>query len=196
MKHLKYLAIAAVVAIPLMATFAGVASATTLEITGTKQTGAVTIKVSLEPGSSMVTADELGTTMDTCTGSTIESTTTASTAVSGNPIHGNVSSLTFTSCSHTSDVVSKGGLSIRWIKGTTNGTVSSYNAEIPIRSTFFGITVTCKTGNGTDIGTLTGKASGQATLDLNATVDCGALGNTFWAGSYVVTSPEGLGVVE
>jgi hypothetical protein len=194
MNNLRKLGLAVLAAMALAAFLsAGNASATTLEVKGVKQTGAVTLKGSLETGTSAILKDELGSTTDTCTGGTVEGTTSTFT---GANVSGPVSGFTITGCSHTTDVVSKGSVFVSWIKGTTNGTVSSANAEVSVRSTFFGVTATCKTGAGTDIGTITGKASGQATLDVNATLDCGALGNGFLTGSGVVTSPEGLGIVE
>jgi hypothetical protein len=204
MKYLKMLGLAAVAAMALTAFVASTASATTLEVKGVKQTGAVTIKATLEPGTSAVLKDELGSTTDTCTGSTVEGKTEESetTKFTGAHVGGKISTLDFTGCSHTTDVLANGSLSVTWIKPVketdpkTNGTVSSANAEVRVQSTFFGISAICKTGAGTDIGTLTGKASGQATMDINATLDCGSLGKGFWTGLYLVTSPEGLGVVE
>jgi hypothetical protein len=197
MKYLKILGLAAVAAMALMA-MASTASATTLEVKGVKQNASVTLKSSIEAGTSAVLKDELGSTTDTCTGSEVEGKTESSgtTTFTSADVGGKVGKLTFSGCSHTTDVVANGSLSVTWIKNTTNGTVSSANAEVTVRSTFFGVTANCKTGAGTDIGTLTGKASGQATMDINGTLDCGSLGNGFWTGSYVVTSPEGLGVVE
>jgi hypothetical protein len=52
----------------------------------------------------------------------------------------------------------------------------------------------CKTGAGTDIGTLTGTTIGLATLDINATIACGILGNSSWTGTYTVTFPSSLNV--
>jgi hypothetical protein len=196
MKYLKMLGLSALAAMALSAILASGASATTLEVTGVKKNEAVTIVATLEPNTSAILKDELGSTTDTCTESTVKGTTTKFTAAGVNPIHGNIETLTFDKCSHTTDVVANGSLSVSWIKGTTNGTVSSSNAEVTVRSTFFGITATCKTGAGTDIGTITGKATGNATMDINGTIDCGSLGNSAWTGSYWVTEPHNLGVVE
>ena len=53
----------------------------------------------------------------------------------------------------------------------------------------------CKTGEGTAIGNLTGVASGHATMEINATLNCGPhLSSARWTGTYTVTSPTGLGV--
>ena len=190
MKYLKMLGLAAIAAMALMAVVgASAASATTLEIGGVTQNQQVTIEATLATGTSAILKDKNGTTNDTCTGSTVEGATTAF-----DPPSGPISALTFTGCSHTTDVISKGNLSVAWTSGT-NGTVSSNGAEVTVKSTVFGISAVCKTGVGTAIGTLTGVASGNATMHINATtLDCGALGTSSWTGTYTVTSPSGLGV--
>jgi hypothetical protein len=66
--------------------------------------------------------------------------------------------------------------------------VKSSGAEVTVVSTFFGASATCKTGAGTTIGTLTGVSAGDATMDINATINCGILGNSAWTGTYTVTS--------
>ena len=197
MKYLKMLGLAAIAAMALLAFVgAGTASATTLEVKGVKQTGSVAIKASLKAGTSAILKDKNGTTNDTCTGSTVEGSTTVTTgtAVSG-PI--NKGGLTFTGCSHTTHVLKEkeGTLKVEWTSGT-NGKVISSGAEVTVVSTVFGASAVCKTGAGTEVGTLTGVAAGQATMHINATtLDCGILGTSSWTGTYVVTSPEGLGVV-
>jgi hypothetical protein len=196
MKYVKMLGLAAVAAMALMA-FAGSASATTLEIGGVAQNRAVTITASLKTGTSALLKDELGTTTDTCTASSVVGTTSAF-----DPPSGPVGTLTFTGCSHTTTVIANGNLSVAWTSGT-NGTVSSNGAEVTVVSTFFGASATCKTGTGTPIGTLTGVSTGDATMDINATLNCGILGSSSWTGTYTVTSatsstlPSGtsLGVV-
>jgi len=199
MKYLKMLGLAAVAAMALMAIGASAASATTLEVGGVAKNSAVTITASLEPGTSAILKDELGSTTDTCTESTVHGATVSPfTATNSNPIGGPVSTLDFGNCSHTTDVIANGSLSVSWINGTTDGTVSSSGAQVKVRSTFFGITANCDTGAGTDIGRLTGTGdtSKHATMDISATLDCTALGNGTWTGSYTVTSPTGLGVVQ
>jgi hypothetical protein len=189
MKHLKMLGVAALAAMGLMA-FAGSASATTLSVEGVKKNEAVTIKATLAAGSSALLKDKNGTTADTCTGSTVEGTTTAF-----DPPSGPVSKLEFTGCSHTTHVLKPGSLSVAWISNT-EGTVTSSGAEVTVVSTVFGASAICKTGTGTVVGTLTGVASGHATMDIDATnsLNCGILGTSSWTGTYTVTSPTGLGV--
>jgi hypothetical protein len=97
-------------------------------------------------------------------------------------------------CTSESIIVDNAGqISIEHIPGTTNGTVVWENAQITF-PTGFG-QANCKFGAGTDIGTLTGASSGHATLDIKAVINCGFfLPSTVWEGTYVVTSPTGLGV--
>jgi hypothetical protein len=191
MKYLKMLGLAAVAAMALMAVAAGSASATTLEKAGVVQTGAVEIKASLESGTSAKLQKTDGSFANTCTESSVEGKTTVFT---GTAVSGPISLLTFKKCTTESVVVdAAGSLSIERIGSTTNGTVKSSGAKVTVPSPFGALT--CVTSEGTDIGTLTGKASGQATMDISAVLNCGFLApSATWTGSYVVTSPEGLGV--
>jgi hypothetical protein len=192
MKHLKILGLMALTAMAVMAFGAASASATTLEIGGVAQNKSVTIESTLASGTSAILKDEFGTTTDTCTSSTVKGSTVS--PFTGTTVGGTVSSLTFGNCTHTTTVLANGSLSVAWTSGT-NGSVKSSGAEVTVNSTFFGASAVCKTGSGTTIGTLTGVKSGKATMDINATIACGILGNSSWTGTYSVTSPEGLGVV-
>jgi len=189
---LKILALTAVAAMALLA-FASTASATTFEIKGVKQTGAVTIDMSLEKGTSFLETTTAGEFVNTCTESTIKITTT--TPFTGTRIGGPVAVLTFAGCTQEPFVVHTAGyLTFENIAGTTNATVFWDSLKVTTPSVFG--TLTCTTAaTGTDIGTLTGKASGFATLDLSAVINCGfLLPSTKWEAKYEVTSPEGLGV--
>jgi hypothetical protein len=190
MKYLKMLGLAAVAAMALMAIGATAASATTLEISGAAQNKTVAISASLEPGTSALLKDSAGTTTDTCTTSQVNGSTTVFT---GAAVSGPISTLTFGNCTHTTTVIAKGSLSVTNIAGTTNGTVSSSGAEVTVQSTAFGASAVCKTGAGTDIGTLTGVKSGNATMDINGKISCGILGTATWTGAYTVTTAN-LGV--
>jgi hypothetical protein len=193
MKYLKMIGLAAIAAAVLMAIVgASAASATTLEVEGVTKNASVSIVASLTPGTSALLKDSAGTTTDTCTTSEVKGATespfTGSTYVGGI-----VSSLTFGNCSHTTTVLKPGKLDIDW-DGGTNGTVISTEAEVTVVSTAFGISAVCKTGAGTDIGTLTGVKTGHALMHINGKISCGILGTSTWTGSYTVTSPTGLGV--
>jgi hypothetical protein len=199
MKLTKILGIAAVAALALMA-FASSASATTLEIKGAKQTTEVKLEATLASGTSAVLTNTPESFGNTCSVSTVAGKTekTFTTAGSG-PIGGPITSLGFSKCTHeTVKVNTNGTLSVEWIKGTTNGTVKSTGASVTTPVALFGGTtnVTCTT-NATDLGTITGSKEGNATMDINAVLNCGALlPSALWKGTYTVTSPLGLGVVE
>jgi hypothetical protein len=61
--------------------------------------------------------------------------------------------------------------------------------------TIFGsIVTTTRTTNETDIGTLTGKASGTAVIDITAVLNCGSILPTVrWVGTYNLTTSAGAG---
>jgi hypothetical protein len=172
---------------------AATASATTLETNGVKQTGAVTIEATLS--GSTVLKDTSNSFLDTCTVSTLKATTSVFT---GTLISGPISTLSYSKCTHEPAVVDQAGsLSIERVAGTTNGTVRSTGAKWTLPVTIFGsvITATCAT-SATDIGTLTGVASGNATLDLNGVLNCGSIiPSARWEGKYLVTG-QPLGVTE
>jgi len=191
MKHLKISSLLVTAALASGLFGASTASATTLTITGERQFQSITILKSLKSGSSLIVKDKNGTTNNTCTGSTIHGSSVS-------PYTGAVvrvpAKITYSGCSHTTQVLAGGEISYAWTSGL-NGTVSSSGAEITIKSTVFGISAICKTGAGTAIGTLTGTTSGNATMDLNATtIDCGALGTSSMTGTYITTVPHALGV--
>jgi len=189
MKYLKMLGLAAVAAMALMAVTAGSASATTLEIKGVTQNTAVTIKASLKSGTSAILKDTAGISSNTCTASSVEGKSEA--PFSNATVTGAVSTLTFSSCAREPVTKDAGGkLHITWTSGT-NGTVTSSGAEVTTGSPFG--TLNCKTNAGTHLGTLTGVASGNATMTINAALSCSGISSK-WEATYVVTTPEGLGV--
>ncbi|HEX3040905.1 MAG TPA: hypothetical protein VHP56_02295 [Solirubrobacterales bacterium] len=189
MKHLKMLGLAAVAATALMAFAAGPASATTLSINGVTQTGAVAIEASIAAGNSAILKDTSGFSQNTCTTSVAKGSTDTKT---GEAVTGKLSSLTFSNCTRTVTVHKPGALEILWISGSTNGTVYSENAQVTSGSPI-GI-LNCTTGETTHIGTLTGIASGSATMHINALINCGIISSAKWEGTYTITSPSGLGV--
>lgn len=190
MKPLKKLGLAAVAAMALAASVASAASATTLEVGGVTQNSAVTITMSMQPGTSAVMSRTDGSLAGTCTTSTAHGTTTVFT---GSKVTAPLSTLTFESCTRPLTVHKPGNLFVEYETGGTNGTVFSENTRVTM-STPFG-TVNCETGEGTDIGTLTGVSSGHATLHINAVTSCGfLLPSATWKGSYVITGPTGLGL--
>jgi hypothetical protein len=190
MKLSKILGVVAVAALALMA-FASTASATTLEKGGVKQTGAVEIHATLKSGTSALLEDTSGFFANTCTESTVAGKTSVFT---GTVVSGPITTLTFGSCKENPVEVKKtGSLTVENIAGTTNGTVRSIGAEVKTPSPFGTLTCVTAASPGTDLGTLTGVASGNASLAVNASLNCGAI-TAKWTATYTVTTPTGLGV--
>jgi hypothetical protein len=192
MKYLKMLGLAAVAAMALMAVGAGSASATTLTKTGVTQSTSVTITASLEPGTTALLATTSGGFANTCSESHVHGETVA--PFSGAVIGGPITELSFSGCTTSPVVVdTMGSLSIERIGATNNGTVRSAGAKVTVPSPFGPLT--CSTGAGTDIGTLTGSSTGAGTMDIKAVLNCGFLvPSAKWEGSYIVTEPHSLGV--
>ncbi|HET8815695.1 MAG TPA: hypothetical protein VFM51_12175 [Solirubrobacterales bacterium] len=204
MKYLKMLSLAAVAAMALMAFGAGTASATKLYKHTTALGVGTEITASLASGTSSRLTTTGGTTLNTCTSSSvageIENAGGASATVEGNVEPEN---LTWTNCSTGSVTTTVGGnLVIHHIAGTTNGTLTAEDFEVTV-DTFFG-PCTYVAGEGTHLGTLTGNSStsGHATMDINAIVtrkaedpdDGTCPSSARWVGTYTVTSPTGLNV--
>ncbi|HWI97045.1 MAG TPA: hypothetical protein VNS60_13350 [Solirubrobacterales bacterium] len=208
MKYLKMLGLAAVAAMALTAFGAGTASATTLATSGTAENASITIEASIKPGTSAVLRTTGGLFANTCTesnvlGKTVAPFTKAPTEEEPKArIGGPIETLTFKKCSEEEVKVDENGeLDIEWISGTTNGTVRSKGAKVTVPSPFGKLT--CTTGAGTDIGTLTGVTKAQeeaeppvkhATMDINGVINCGIIPSALWQGTYTVTGPTGLGV--
>jgi hypothetical protein len=176
-----------------MLAFTGTASATTFETKGVAENAAIKYVMSLE-GSLRVT-DTNGFFANTCTTSAVEGTTNVFT---GALVSAPISKLTFENCTESPVVVDAGGiLTFTNIAGTTNGTVRSIGTKVTVPSPFSSTPLTCTTAAspGTDIGTLTGKKEGTATLDYTAVLNCGFfLPSAHVVGSYAVTSPLNLGI--
>lgn len=193
MKFTKILGVVAVAALALMA-FASTASATSLEIKGVKATTDVTIEATIKSGTSALLTDTSKFFANTCTSSKVVGNDSTSTGGSGKKVEGPITTLEFSSCKEEpvkADI--NGSLTVENITGTTNGTVRSIGAEVTSPSPFGQLDCKTVAAPGTDIGTITGVASGSATMDISATMNCGAI-TAIWSGTYSVTSPEGLGV--
>jgi hypothetical protein len=204
MRQLKLLGLAATAALALTAMFgAAGAWATTLEETGVTKNSSVTLTLSLKSGTSSITRDTAAFSQNTCTTSNVHGSTTVFTGASvTGPLTGHTakekeegklpsSGMSFSGCTRPVTVHDPGTLEITYTSGT-NGTVASEETLVTIGSAF-GI-LTCDTGATTKIGTLTGVAGGSATMDVNAVLNCGIFPSAKWEATYVVTSPDGLGV--
>jgi hypothetical protein len=180
----------AVLAALALLTLVSSASATTFEVKGVKKNEALTIQASLKIGTSVLLSDTFGGFANTCTSSQF-------TWVIWGPyttvtLEGSTHLVSFSSCKEERVVIDEQGeMYLTNIGGTTNGTMSWRNYKITTPSPYGALT--CVSGTSRDIGTLTGVSSGNATLDVNATLNCGII-TAKWTGTYSITSPEGLGV--
>jgi hypothetical protein len=197
-RRLNRIALTALVAT--LGALAGVTSApaTVLEVGGDPENSKVEITASLEAGTSAFfsgTSGEMyGPYGNICTESHASGNTES--PYSGSKVTGPISVLSFTGCEFPVTVHKAGKLYVEHIAGTTNGTVSSEEAQVTVKVRV-GATVNCTTGAGADLGTLTGVSSGHATMHINAVLNCGfLLPSALWKGSYTITSPTGLGVLK
>jgi hypothetical protein len=201
------LGLAAVSATAFMA-FASTASATTLEVGGTAKNESVSISSSLATGTSAILKSTSGSTENTCTTSSVEGSTAkpfTAEVTKQNPrgsIGGPISTLSWSNCTRSVTVHSKGDLEVAWTSGT-NGTLYSKNAEVTVGAPIVGYLICVTSAEGTQIGTATGVTKAQeeaeppikhAAIHISANLDCGISG--VWTGTYTVTSPTGLGIVK
>ncbi|HEY5941346.1 MAG TPA: hypothetical protein VIT89_00605 [Solirubrobacterales bacterium] len=192
MKYLKNLGLAAIAAMAFMAFAASSASATTsLEVNGEAKAN-VFITATIESGNSALLQRTDGSFANTCTESHVEGTSGAN---GGTTVTGTVSNLSFSKCTRPVSVHAGGTLHIEHTAGT-DGTVSSSGAQVTVGSIFG--TLNCKTNTGTHLGNVTGTdgtPKNHAIMHINAVIDCGFLvPSAKWEGTYVVTTPTGLGV--
>lgn len=188
----KLIGAAALSALALLAIGASTASATTLEVNGVTKNEPVTILASLEPGTSFVVTRTDGFLLNTCLNSHFHGATAA--PYTGSRVTGPLTTKFYGECVFPVVVHKPGQFYIEHIAGTTNATLFFENTEVTV-STAMGVTVNCKSGQGTDVGKLTGAQAGLATVDFHAIFNCGfLLPSATLAGSYWVTSPAGLGV--
>jgi len=196
MKYIKMLGLAAVAAMALMA-FVGVGSASAVTLcendTATGCTSHVnsgaTIDFSAED--SIKLAGPFGITIDTCTESTVQGTTSTTGTDNATAIAGTVTSLTFGKCTRLTTVGTGGTLSITESGTAGNGTVTSNGATVTIHEIPSPFPSTCaySTSN-TDIGVLTHNAT-AATFDISATIthETANCPDGTWSGHYVSTGP-------
>jgi hypothetical protein len=198
MRHVRMIGLAAMVAMAFTAALGtGLASATELYRFGAPANGTLGVGTpidgSLKAGTSLFLKDTFGLDATTCTGSELGMKTESAGGEASHP-SGKASTLAFSGCSSGAPTVhAKGSLQIQHIAGTTNGTVTSSGMEVTFPSVFG--TRNCKTGAGTDIGTLAGAydEESHATLNVNAILDCSGISIRL-LGTYTITTPTGLNV--
>jgi hypothetical protein len=188
MRYLKAVVLTAL-CVMAMGLAASSASATTLEENGVTTNSSVKVTASLKPGTVWNVKDTAGFSKNTCSGSHLDGAT--SSPFTGSSVTGNVMTWTVASCTRPVTVHSPGALEFTWTKETqgtvaSEGTVATWGSPIG--------TISCQTGETTQLGTLTGVAAGTATIDLNAVVNCGIIPSAKWEGTFTITSPAGLGI--
>lgn len=199
-KKYLYAIFAAIAAMLLMALIgAGAASATVLcnesATTGCTSYGKGAVLDSyLSETSTLSTTG--GETLNTCASGTIEGkTSTAGSATE--TVKESIEELTWGSCTHTTDTITKGELEIHWISGTDNGTVTGRNISFTVNTSFG--TCTYGTGESLDLGTLTGGEVGA--IDISAILVKTAGGflcpsDAKWVANYSIASPRPLYIGE
>lgn len=201
MKHFKVIGLAAVAAMALTA-FLGAGSASATVLCKTQMTegcaaagwdypiGTV-IDASLEAETTLRLKNTSGTTLVTCTASTVKGETT-NTGSATETVDGNASVLTFEGCDNPIHLVTPGSFEVHSIVGTDNGTVTANGVTVIL--TIFGVSCVYTT-DGTHAGVATGGSMG--TVDFNTVLKKEVGGflcpeTIIWNGAYTVTSPEPL----
>ena len=177
---------------------AATASAETTELfsgVSTLSSGQV-ITASLASGTSATLVDTSEGLVDTCKGSTVSYKTTNTT---GPQVNGSISTLDWTNCTFTTTTLVGGGLAFTKRAGTNDATVSGSGTEVTVLAFGFIDCIYGTGSGGTHLGTLDGVSSGNAVVDINATINLqtdefGCPETTKWIATYTVTSPTALNV--
>ena len=197
MKPLRPLAAGVLAAIALNM-LTGTGTASTALFTGvTKLPGGTVINASLALGTSALLSTTDGKSIvDKCTTSDYYGETNFTTSIS---ITSHGSSTTWKNCSFTTHNETTGNISVSWISGTNDGTLTGAFGKTKIN---IGVECMYGTGGGAHLGTLKGKLlmSEHARIVINAVINeqepkqflCPD--TTKWTAEYVVNSPTGLNV--
>jgi len=202
MKHLKIFGLAAIAGMALVAFLgAGSASATRLCSTNTSPcpeawnyfTG-TNVSMSLQESSTLETTG--GTVLDTCNEATLQGPTTTFGGAT-ETVKILLTSVTWGSCTRTTNTLSNGELELHWSGATGNGTITGRGTEWTV-NTVFGTCVYGFGPFGVDLGTV--KGGNPASVSINALIP--KISGNFvcpsearWTANYRVTSPWPLYVV-
>ena len=191
MKYLKLLGIVAVVASALTALVgASAASATVLYSGGSKVVSGTKFEAT---GTNVVW--KLGFATMTCNHAEFDGKTSNQGSAT-ETVAGNISSLSFTECNMTVDVLSKGRLIFHHTSGS-NATVTSEGKEVTVA--WSGVSCTYGTPTPTSIGTLSGGSpatmSGSASL-IRVAGGFLCANPASWTATYTFTTPNPLEVKE
>jgi hypothetical protein len=182
MKHLKSAGLIALAAAALLTFGVNSAAATTVESGGFTFNSSISFDFSIKAGFKLVWKDTAGFSRNECSTSKVSSST--SSPFTGSSVTGAVSSMAFENCTRSVTVHKSGSLEFTYTSGT-NATVASEGTEVTVGSAIG--TLTCKTGETTNLGTATGVASGNATIDVNSVLNCGIIPSLKWEGYFTVT---------
>lgn len=191
MKYMKIVGLAAVAAMALMAFVASSASATVLTSpAGTRLPAGTVVEATLK--GSAVLEETGGTTLDTCTASTVSGKTSAE---SGTPLTGKIETLDWGNgfqCTAPTSTIVNGSFSIEATSGG-NGILSGSGSKVTVG--LFGLSCIYGTAGGTTLGTVTG--GNPAAVDINAVIHllegpfpCPE--TTKWTATYTITKPTPL----
>jgi len=192
--------VAAVVAVALAGV--GTASATVLCPTSTAPCSAMystgsKVSTSLLIESSITWTTWEGLTIGTCTSGTVSFTTTntgSATETSLGAIEGE--GLSWGGCSGTTLTIERGKTELHWISGTANGTITATGMRVTVKAFLYG---TCEftSGENLHLGKFTGGST--PTIEVEAwmtTVSGSCPSPTRWKGTYLVTNPTPIYVLE
>jgi hypothetical protein len=196
MKPLKGFGLSAAIAMALLAILGvSFASATELYSGSTTLSKGTKISASMSGSSTLESTD--GTLVGTCTGGNIEGFT-SNTGGPTEAVSTELTGLSWSGCSFTTDTLSIGDLNINYTSGS-NGTISGAEIKWTMPTA-----VTCRygTGSGTTLGTVTGttETSKHATIDIDAVINEQEPKSAFcpdttrWKATYAVTTPTGFNV--
>jgi hypothetical protein len=195
MKYVKMLGLAALAAMALMAIVgASTASATTLQQTNGAHPTTLNATV---VGSALLTSTS-GSTLNTCTESTVHGT--PSTGGASETVRG-AATVSFSGCVKKTTTIGNGELEIHHIPGTSNGTVTGTTFEVTIEP-FEGVWCNyglSKTDSMVHVGTLEGSHTTPKIVINTVVVERGSSficpDDANWKATYHITSPSDLTVV-
>jgi hypothetical protein len=196
MKNLKIMGLAVVAAMAFMALVgASTASATALYNGATKLAVGSELSASLKTGTSANLTTTEGTVLNTCTGSSLSGKVTNAGGAAATVV-GSVEAknLTWSGCSNTVATLGGGELEVHYTSGL-NGTLTAKGFKVTVDGPFGSCVFTA--GAATNMGTLTGSTTGNATMDVNAVVtrESGLCPSSArWVATYTVTKPSPLHV--
>jgi hypothetical protein len=196
MKYVKMLSLALVAASALMAFVgAGTASATRIYCGATHCPAGTDISATLKTGSTAILETTGGTTLVTCSGSTVAGKT-SNTGSSTETVKGPISTLSWSGCTNTVNTIVKGELEIHSASPTNNGTLTAKSTQVTVDG-IFGESCIYGAGAGLNLGTVVGGS--PASISISALVPLISGGGfcpkeTRWTANYTVTKPNPLTV--